>query len=75
MGFDQKHRFQKRHDIHYSWKMTIKDISEISGEPIELLQSIFDEEFAKIGRQTISMLKVDKHCNDIAKKSSQPEDK
>ena len=63
MAFSHKHRFQKKYNISYLWKMNVKDVAEISGEPIELLQEIYDEEYAKTNSFNKSMLMVYNYCN------------
>ena len=63
MPFSSIHRFQKAHDIHYSLKMNVAMISEISGISIDILQPIYDEEYAKTGRNHAAILAVCSYCN------------
>ena len=43
--------------------MNVKDVAETSGEPIEVLQALYDEEFTKTNSFNKSMLVVYSYCN------------
>lgn len=65
MGFSHEHRFKKRHDIHYSYNMNIKAILDYTDEPEVVLQTIYDEEYAKTHRNRIAINAVFAHLNRI----------
>lgn len=43
--------------------MNVKDVAEVSGESIEILQALYDEEFARTNSFNKSMLVVYNYCN------------
>jgi hypothetical protein len=63
MPFSAEHRFKKAHDIHYTIKLNVPWVSEVSGISTDILQPIYDEEFKKTGRNYLAMLAVYSYCN------------
>jgi len=63
MGFSHEHRWKKAHDIHYSYNLKIKDILPYTNEPEEVLQAIYDEEYAKTHRNRLAINAVFGYLN------------
>ena len=55
MGFSHEHRFKKAHDIHYSLKMNIPMVMEHTDVPQDVLQAVYDEEYARSHRNALAM--------------------
>ena len=55
MGFSHEHRFKKAHDIHYSLKMNIPMVMEHTDVPQDVLQAVYDEEYARSHRNAPAM--------------------
>jgi len=63
MGFSHEHRWKKAHDIHYSYNLKIKDILNYTDEPEEVLQAVYDEEYAKTHRNRLAINAVFGYLN------------
>ena len=55
MGFSHEHRFKKAHDIHYSLKMNIQMVMEYTDVRQDVLQAVYDEEYARSHRNALAM--------------------
>lgn len=62
-AYSHKHRFQKKHGIHYNTKLNVREVSEISGEAMEVLQPIYDEVFLPTRSESKAMLAVYSYVN------------
>jgi len=63
MGFSHKNRFLKKYDLPYYVRLNVKQVSEMSGIDLSVLQEIYDKDYAVNKRDAIAMLSVYSYCN------------
>lgn len=63
MAYSHKHRFQRRYGIHYNTKLSVAEIAEISGQPLDTLVEVYNQALAKTAKPSVSILAVYAFCN------------
>lgn len=63
MGFSHKNRFLKKYDLPYYVRLNVKQVSEMSGIDMGILQEIYDRDYAVNKRDALAMLCVYSYCN------------
>ncbi len=63
MGFSHKNRFLKKYDLPYYVRLNVRQVSELSGISIEILQVVYDKDYVVNKRDALAMLCVYSYCN------------
>lgn len=58
MPYSQVHRFLKKYDMPYYYRLSVKSISEMSGLDEDILQEVYDREYKKCGKDAPSIMRV-----------------
>lgn len=58
MPYSQIHRFLKKYDMPYYYRLSVKTIAEMSGLPEDILQEVYDREYKVSGKDHPSIMRV-----------------
>lgn len=58
MPYSQYHRFLKKYNMPYYYRLTVKGIAEMSGLPEDILQEVYDREYRVSKKDNPSIMRV-----------------
>jgi hypothetical protein len=58
MPYSQIHRFLKKYDMPYYYRLSVKTIAEMSGLPEDILQEVYDREYKVCSKDHNSIMRV-----------------
>ena len=58
MPFSQIHRFLKKYDMPYYYRLSVKSIAEMSGIAEDILQEVYDREYIVTKKDHVAILRV-----------------